>query len=653
MKSKKLILSAGFVLLIIALTASMAVSTDSRIKAPDFPKGLQWLNSAPLSLQDLRGKVVLMDFWTYCCINCMHIIPDLKKLEHKYANELVVIGVHSAKFDNEKDTDNIREAILRYGLEHPVVNDNKFEIWREYGVQAWPTLVLIDPEGYAVAAMSGEDIYDKFDRQIGDLVAQYDARGLINRTPLKLRLEKDKTLPTLLSFPGKLAIDKEGNRLFVTDSDNNRVLIIGLDDGLIKDAIGGSQGGFVDGDYASARFFHPQGIAYDPSGNVLYVADTENHAIRRIDLQSQKVTTIAGTGKQARAFNDEGIGTKISLNSPWDLLINNGKLYIAMAGSHQIWTIDLATDEARVFAGTGREGLTDGPRLKAELAQPSGITTDGHYLYFADSEGSAVRRVAIQGDGDVETLIGTGLFDFGDIDGRYPKARFQHPIGVAYHDGYVYVADTYNDKIKQLDPATKEVKTLIGTGKKGTQDGPAAKAELNEPNGLVFAGGKMYITDTNNHLIRIYDPGSGDVSTLHITPQALASASEQSDEFNGEIETFDPITIAPSAEVFDLEIDLPEGTKFYTKAPFKIKVTSDHPEILTVGKFEAKEPAHHIKIPIMAMVGQASLTVDLYFDYCTTGDTGLCYFKDVRLQVPVTIAASGLREFKTRYLVMN
>jgi thiol-disulfide isomerase/thioredoxin len=133
------------------LRGELVADTRALVRAPEFPAGMQWLNTAtPLRLADLRGKIVLLDFWTYCCINCMHIIPELTALERKYPNELVVIGVHSAKFHNEGDSENIRQAILRYEIQHPVVNDRDFRIWRSYAVRAWPTLMVIKPSSVKV-----------------------------------------------------------------------------------------------------------------------------------------------------------------------------------------------------------------------------------------------------------------------------------------------------------------------------------------------------------------------------------------------------------------------------------------------------------------------------------------------------------------------
>jgi len=268
----------------------MPVQEGGKIRAPELTGGRGWLNTdKPLSLAALKGKVVLLDFWTYGCINCMHIIPDLKKLEKRYPNELVVIGVHSAKFENEKDTENIRRIVLRYEIEHPIVNDADFKIWNAYAVNAWPTRYLIDPAGYVIGKLSGEGGYEAIDKVIGDTIAEFRKRGELNEAPLKLVLEKAKVGDLPLAFPGKVLADEKSDRLFIADSDHNRMVIAKLD-GTLVDVIGTGAHGMVSGSFETASFFRPQGMALD--GDKLYDADTENHLIRRIDLKARTVETI-------------------------------------------------------------------------------------------------------------------------------------------------------------------------------------------------------------------------------------------------------------------------------------------------------------------------------------------------------------------------
>lgn len=484
---------------------------DERIPAPELEGGVGWLNTAgPIRLKDLRGKVVVLDFWTFCCINCIHTLPDLAKLEKKYANQLVVIGVHSAKFDNEKDSEKIRKAVLRYEISHPVVNDAEMKIWSAYRVNSWPTLCLIDPEGYFVARGSGEGLHDALDQRIGELIEKHRKKKTLNEKPIKFELARfSEKGDSPLFFPGKVLADEASNRLFIADSTHHRIVITDLAGKKIAVA-GTGEPGKADGDFHRAQFDDPQGMAL--RGDILYVADRKNHLIRTLDLKKQTVATIAGTGQQGQNRFRGGVALRVGLNSPWDLWLHGDRLFIALAGHHQIWVLDLKNEVLAPYAGNGREDIVDGPLANSSFAQPSGLTSDGKTLYVADSEVSAVRAVPMDGKGDVSTIVGEGLFEFGDVDGVGPKARLQHALGVAFHDGKVYVADTYNSKIKVLDPQRRSSETYLG----GQDDGWLAGPLFNEPAGLSFAAGKIYVADTNAHRIRVIDLKTKTVSTLKL-----------------------------------------------------------------------------------------------------------------------------------------
>jgi thiol-disulfide isomerase/thioredoxin len=477
-------------------------------KAPELEGGIAWLNTGkPLTLKDLKGKVVLLDFWTLCCINCIHVMPDIEKLEKKYANELVVIGVHSAKFENEKNSESIRKAILRYGLKHPVVNDADQKIWNAYDCSSWPTLVLIDPEGNLLGQTSGEGKFELLDKVISKVIDEAKKKKTLNETPIRFDTAKfrDK-VDSPLYFPGKVLADEKGDRLFIADSTNHRIVITKLNgEGIAVAGIGTP--GRKDGPFSGAQFDDPQGMAVN--GDTLYVADRRNHCIRELDLKAKTVKTIAGTGEQDRDRGEGGPALERGLNSPWDLLLDGDRLFIAMAGHHQIWTLDLKEKKVAPFAGTGRENIKDGPLEIANFAQPSGLTTDGKYLYVADPEVSAVRKVPMDGQGRVVTLVGTGLFDFGDEDGIGKEAKLQHAIGVQYHDGKVYVADTYNSKLKVIDLKDQSITTFLG----GKDD---KDRSFNEPAGLSYANGKLYVADTNAHRIRVVDLKTKELTTLPI-----------------------------------------------------------------------------------------------------------------------------------------
>lgn len=498
-----------------------------KVAAPELEGGSAWLNSAgPLSLKkDLKGKIVILDFWTLCCINCIHIMPDLAKLEKKYPNELVVIGVHSPKFENEKETASIRKAILRYQIEHPVVNDADHKIWDKYEVDAWPTLVVIDPEGNLVGYTSGEGNYELLDVVVKKLIDEHKEKKTLNEKPIRFDLAKFReTGDTPLFFPGKVVADAAGKRLFIADSTHHRVVVTDLEGNKLH-VIGTGVPGKTDGAFDKAQFDDPQGMAV--RGDTVYLADRKNHVIREIDLKAKTVSTTAGNGSQDHEIDSRRLtqtvpAKEIGLNSPWDVLLDGDKLYIAMAGHHQIWLLNLKEKNLIPYAGNGRETIGDGALRRAMFAQPSGLATDGKSLYVADSEISAIRKVPLDPEGKVETLVGRGLFVFGDVDGpgqvaeevvaAKTEARLQHALGVAFADGKLYVADTYNSKIKLFDLKSGELKTFLG----GKQLGWFSPELFNEPAGISYANGKLYVADTNAHRIRVVDVASKTVSTLQL-----------------------------------------------------------------------------------------------------------------------------------------
>lgn len=514
---------------------------EAPVRAPQLPADpAAWLNTEgiALSLPALRGCVVLLDFWTYGCINCLHVLPDLKYLESKYADRpFVVVGVHSGKFDNERQRDNIQSALLRHDIRHPIVCDNDHRVWQEYDVHAWPTLGIIDPEGYYLGSVSGEGHRDELDQIIGQLLT-----GLAAKTPVGKNLpgqvsshdftreqskehskaplpEQTVSAPAPLRFPGKIVADGIGQRLFVADSGHHRIVVCSLD-GSNTRFIGSSEAGWTDGTWQEARFSFPQGMAL--VGDALYVCDCDNHLLRRIDLALQMVTTVVGTGAQSHARTPGGPGTTTPLSSPWDVCyhqLQEGLLTLALAGIHQIWRYDLRTGEVLPYAGNGREARIDGGLRAASFAQPSGLAVEERALYIADSESSSLRRILISPDTGaeiVETATGGDLYAWGDADGTGDSACLQHPLGVCAYRGAVYITDTYNHKIKVFDPLANSLRTLAGTGKPGLANGFGDMAQFCEPGGLSAANGFLYIADTNNHCLRLLDLDTNIVSTLDI-----------------------------------------------------------------------------------------------------------------------------------------
>ncbi len=653
---------------------------NNRIPAPELAGGVAWINTAgPLELADLKGKFVLLDFWTYCCINCMHILPELKKLEQAYPNQLVVIGVHSAKFDGEQDSKNIADAVQRYDIEHPVINDANHAIWNGFGINSWPTILLIDPEGNLVFGRSGEVEFRLLDAVIKLGLPYYRQKGVLDETPLRFDLEAHKARQTPLRFPGKVLADEASNRLFLADSNHHRIVISQLD-GKVLQTIGSGALGAQDGDFAMASFNHPQGMAL--VDQTLYVADTENHLIRKVDLQNKQVATIAGVGQQGRNAwpgldpNERGdalktpdrfVGPplKTALNSPWDLWIHGQDLYIAMAGPHQIWKMPLDESEIGPFAGNGREDIVDGPLLPREpyeegfasFAQPSGLTSDGERLYVADSEGSSIRSVPFDAAGEVTTVIGTAyltrgrLFHFGDADGKGKEALLQHALGVAFYRDQIYVADTYNNKVKVVDPKEATCKTLAGSGKPGAGDEPA---EFDEPAGISAAAGKLYVADTNNHVIRVIDlDNENRVSTLELMglepPAPLAPAPLEPGKDAKKIE-------APETEVkpqdgairLSVELQLPEGYKINALAPMSYQLDAvdaegpvDRKSFGKPVRLEEPTAKFEVELPVAANSGEDELKLLLNYYYCQEGGEGLCKVGSVLWTVPITLSENA------------
>jgi sugar lactone lactonase YvrE len=406
----------------------------------------------------------------------------LREIEEQYPEDLVVIGVHSGKYVAERDSLRIRDASLRYEIAHPIVNDRQFRIWRSYAVRAWPTLVAIDRDGYVVASHAGEFTAAMLQPFLDALVSAPSK----HRVPTieQVKPELPVIAPALLRYPGKVAVDAE--RIAISDTGNHRVLF-----------------GRLEGDTRMVvekeiELHSPQGLAFD--GNRVFVADSGTHTVYAIDVSEGKKTVLAGTGAQMRTKADRDAG---ALSSPWDVTLVGKRLFVAMAGIHQLWLIDVDTGERKVHCGTGGEDIVDGPNPEALLAQPMGLATDGRRLYFADAESSAIRWSDVDPAGAVGTIVGTGLFDFGDVDGVGEKVRMQHQQALALDDrGDLLVADSYNDAIKRVNIATREAKTWI--------------RGLHEPGGIAHAGRYAYIADTNAHRIVVADYGSGEMRQLEI-----------------------------------------------------------------------------------------------------------------------------------------
>ncbi len=459
----------------------------------------------------------------------MHILPQLRKMEEKYADTLFVIGVHSAKFDTERATANVRAAVSRYNVNHPVVNDVDLQLMGAFAARAWPTLMFIDPSGRVIGKHEGEFQLEAMDRILSAMVDEFDRESILDRSPVPFEYGSETRSHGTLSFPGKILAADDG-RLFIADSNHHRVLVAD-ESGEVADIIGNGESPLAldsfdvplgilnplgsERDFDTPVFDNPQGMVLD--GDTLYVADAGCHTIQRVDLGARTVSIIAGTGEQSLIRHAGGEALSHPLNSPYDLELSDGILYVAMAGKHQLWQMDLATSTTAPFAGTGAENIVDGERMEALLAQPYGLALDANNLFFADSETSAIRVAKLGPQGRVITLTGTGLFAFGDRDGVGKDAALQHPQDVTAAPNAIYIADSYNHKIKHMNLTTLRVTTVAGDGTQGRADGEALKASFDEPAGIAYRDGIVYVADTNNHAIRRFDVEQQIVSTIELS----------------------------------------------------------------------------------------------------------------------------------------
>jgi DNA-binding beta-propeller fold protein YncE len=426
------------------------------------------------------------------------VLPQLRELERRFGDVVAVVGVHSGKYTAERVSERIRDASIRLDAAHPVLNDRQFRVWRAYAVRAWPTLVAIDPRGAVVGMSAGEFTADGVTPFIERVLAEARASGVLREESMHLAPDVPTIQPDRLAFPGKVAI--RDDRIAIADSGHHRLLVGRLEeDGRrmrVERIIGSGVPGYGDGDTPAFRY--PQGLAF--GRDTLYVADTGNHAIRAVSLATGSVRTVAGTGTQLRTARDRANG---AMSSPWDLALDGDTLHIAMAGIHQLWTLDVRSEIATPFAGTGAEELHDGPHGEAALAQPMGLALARDALLVADAESSAVREVDRTTPGAVRTIIGTGLFDFGHVDGVGEQVRLQHPQGLAVaEDGRVLVCDSYNDALRWLDRAEREVSTWVHG--------------LHEPGGIAIGARSVYVADTNAHRIAVIDTDSAEIRPLII-----------------------------------------------------------------------------------------------------------------------------------------
>ncbi|MGW1722524.1 thioredoxin-like domain-containing protein [Streptomyces sp. NPDC002306] len=583
----------------------------ARVRAPELIGKGGWLNTGDhqYTLADLRGRVVILDFWTFCCINCLHVLDELRELEEKHRDTVVIIGVHSPKFVHEAEHQAVVDAVERYGVEHPVLDDPELATWKQYAVRAWPTLVVIDPEGYVVAQHAGEGHAHAIARLVEELEAEHEAKGTLRRGDGPYVAPEPE--PTVLRFPGKALLLPSGTFL-VSDTTRHQLVELAEDGETVVRRIGSGARGFADGTARAAAFNEPQGLAL-LDGDVI-VADTVNHALRRLDLSTGEVTTLAGTGRQWwQGSPTSGPAREVDLSSPWDVAVFGGRVWIAMAGVHQLWAYDPATGTVSVTAGTTNEGLVDGPGAEAWFAQPSGLEATPERLWIADSETSALRWVDL--DGAVHTAVGTGLFDFGHRDGAAEQALFQHPLGVtALPDGSVAVSDTYNHALRRYDPATGEVTTLA--------------TDLREPSDAVLVGGDIVVVESARHrLTRLRLPEEA-VRVESVAHRTQRAATE----------------VGPGKLRLDVIFQAPAGQKLDTRygPSTRLLVSSTPPGLLLAGEGADTDLSRTLELD--PAVGEGVLHVSAMAASCDddpANEYPACHVHQQDWGVPVRLTEGG------------
>ncbi|MFI2350515.1 NHL domain-containing thioredoxin family protein [Streptomyces sp. NPDC019443] len=584
------------------------MASRARVRAPELIGKGGWLNTGDhqYTLADLRGRIVILDFWTFCCVNCLHVLDELRELEEKHRDTVVIIGVHSPKFVHEAEHQAVVDAVERYQVHHPVLDDPELATWKQYAVRAWPTLVVIDPEGYVVAQHAGEGHAHAIEKLVEELEAEHAAKGTLRRGDGPY--VAPEPVATDLRFPGKAVLLPSGNFL-VSDSTRNQLVELAPDGESVVRRIG------------DGEFNEPQGLAPLPDGRIA-VADTVNHSIRAYDPGSGAIETLAGTGKQWwQGSPTSGPALDVSLSSPWDVAWWGERLWIAMAGVHQLWTYDPATGTVEVAAGTTNEGLVDGPAAEAWFAQPSGLAATEDRLWIADSETSAVRW--IDRDLVVHTAVGTGLFDFGHRDGEAGQALLQHPLGVtALPDGSVAISDTYNHALRRYDPAAGQVTTLA--------------TDLREPSGAVLVGDDIVVVESARHrLTRLRLPEEA-VRVESVAHRTQRAATE----------------VAAGKLQLDVVFQAPAGQKLDTRygPSTRLLVSSTPPELLTSGDGAGTDLSRELEID--PAVAEGVLHVSAMAASCddpdggtsrseTGGEYPACHVHQQDWGVPVRVSADG------------
>ena len=617
-------------------------SRAGSVAAPEFPGGLDWYNTGgrPLALDELRGKIVALHFWSGSCVTCVHSLPDLERLSAEAGPAVMVMGVHAPRFTGEATSPAARAAALRNEVDFPFVADNDLAVSRAWGVESQPTTVVIDPTGMIVGVHTGEDLYAALSPVIGSLVDDFTSQ--LDNIPGDFPLERDGLPATVLAAPAGVAVTARADRLYIADTAHHRIVVASLPDGEVLAVYGSGRPELQDGAAAGASFREPRGLALSADETMLFVADTGNHAIRAVDLESGGVSTVAGTGLLGSLPTSGGQARGTALRSPWDVAVDGDSLYVAMAGANQLWVIDTTAGEAEPIAGTGEAGVADGAALGAHLTRPSGVVVAGDgTLYFTDPEASSVRALDAAG-ANVTTVAGpiSGPFAFGDVDGHGRDVRYQLPLGLAGDGDLLLVTDTLNHALRTLSRSTSEVRTLAGS-EPGWRDG--VSAQFREPSAIDVVGTTAYVADTGNNVIRLVDLGDGATSTLVLRGIEAFAPTADDAGYRGTVIDVTPAEVAQGPGAVVIDIALPPNHKVNGDAPSSATWSVDGGvvEVDDVSSASLTGAMFPVTLPATFSPGQGALTVDLNLFWCANDAESLCFIEQVRFVVPLTVGAAG------------
>jgi thiol-disulfide isomerase/thioredoxin len=643
-KSLLLFIAAGLIVLWVVYSLLSFIFFKATFGNSDVSKIIseekqQWFNiSKPLTKEDLKDRIILLDFWTYACVNCVQTFPEIKKLEEQFGSKLLVIGVHSGKFSNEKNSAQIRNAILKYDISHPVVNDPDFKIWQNFNVDSWPTFILLNPHGRVVETYVGENEAIKIKADVKKLISKFKYN--LSREPLPIVLEKNDLIRNVLDFPTQMTYAPDFTYksrhvpvIFIANSGQNNIVATSLSGEIILRIGSTTKSGFSDGSFDAATFKSPQGMIYD-SGK-LYVADTGNHALRVIDFKEGKVSTLIGSGQRGDIVDSDSefpVTRDFSLASPSDIEFfpDKNNIAIANSGTHQILTYNLRKQTIAVLAGNGSEGLDDGKYPDNALAQTADMSVYGRKLYFIDSESSSLR--VLDENKNVKTLIGKGLFDFGHVNGDKNSALMQHPLGLLVDDTGAYISDSFNHVIRKYDFATGQIRDLVGAKKAGEGLGGASSTQFNQPEGIIAILDRFYIADSNNNRIVIVGRGNLNSEILDVIPP-LKLPKEGFLEYMPNLERVESISVKSDSEI-TIKINLKSGWKINERGPSFINLLemTGNKEANLLSSFDWHQVKNkEMKLQKLQQGKDYILQGVIYF--CEDKKNALCYVKSYEQKI--------------------